>query len=464
MILSDIAKVIRDDDIPSIIDASIAILEKTGVKIEHDGLLSKLAEHGAIITREEMRVRFPKQMTEDFLAASDKVSWHPIRPKVTAHAGIYQGYYLDRDNTHKEWTQERILEYAAVARALPNVGGVDMLGYPPAAFNDKRQPLLEKWFCWKYGIHGGNSIWMTELCPLIHEMWQIYADWQQKDAGSLFNGTVYLISPLHFAKEEAEQFIYFFDRGLRVHVGWMGTLGATVPVTIAGALALHFAEGFFVNMLNRIFFGDTRLWLHGSVSVMDMRTGSFQYGRPEQTVINMAGAQIAKYLGASYSGHCGLTDAKRPGYASAGQKVYSALANAMAYGSGGFAAGLLSVDEVFSPIQMILDDEMTGNVNRLFGDIPVTPDTLALSAIDEVSKNGTFLDHDHTASHFKNTLWFPELWSKESFNGWKRDGEKDEISRAMEKFEVLSRNTLEPVMPDDVERELLKVIENRSII
>ena len=41
------------------------------------------------------------------------------------------------------------------------------------------------------------------------------------------------------------------------------------------------------------------------------------------------------------------------------QKLLTALPCVLA-GGGGFQAGLLSIDELFSPIQMILDNELTG--------------------------------------------------------------------------------------------------------
>ena len=460
MILTDIAKVIRDEDIPMILNAAMEILERTGVQVENHELLRVFADNGALVDIKNQRVRFPQKMVENVIESSQKVPWDVIRPNVTAFAGVYQGYFLDpTDGQYKVWTQERLLQYANLAQTLPNINSISILGYPAASLNDARQPLLEKWFCWKYGIGGGSAIWTTELCPLIHEMWEIYADWQKKDIRLLFNGTVYLISPLRFAKEEAAQFVYFYKKGIRVHVGCLGTLGVTAPVTMDGALALSFAEGLFINLLNRICFNDNVLRFGCSISVMDMRTGHFQYGRPEQAALNIAGAQVAKAIDAAFDGHMGLSDAKAPGYESAGQKVYSALAGAMAYGRGIIEAGLLSVDEVFSPIQMILDDEMTGAVQKMLADIPVSPESLAVGVVDEVSPGGTFIDHEHTLINFKNSLWFPSLWSRESYSAWKNGGaEKNEINRAAEKYEALNAQKIAPIMPEDVEQKLLKVI------
>ena len=463
MILSGIAKVLSDDGVDKVIDAAVTILEKTGVQVENNKLLDILSSNGAVVDKNAQRARFPRKITEEFLNSSEKTYRSEIRPSITAHVGIYHGYYLDPiDEKHKPWTQENLLQYVSVASQLPHIDSVSLLGYPAAQMGDTRQPLFEKLFSWKYGIHGGQSIWVTGLCPAIYDMWQIYANWQKKDIGSLFNGTVYIISPLRFGKEEAEHFVYFYEKGLRVYIGWMGTLGTTLPVTLDGALALNLAEGLFVNMFNRFCFGDKKLDLHTAIAVTDMRTCAFQYGRPEQVILNTAGAQIAERLGASYNGHTGLSDAKLPGYESAGQKVYSALSGAMAYGSGDIAAGLLSVDEVYSPVQMILDDEMTGTIKETLKDIPVSKETLAIDEIDEVSPGGMYMNHEHTSEYLRDALWFPGLWSKESYGVWREEGEINAACRALEKFRALKENIIESVMPENVERELFSIIKQQE--
>ena len=465
MIIPGIAKVMNDNDVDAVIDAAISILEKTGVQVENSFLLDILSSNGAVVDKNNQRARFPRKVTENMLETSEKFSKPAdIHPSITSHVGIYHGYYLDPlDDQNKPWTQERLLQYVSIANQLPHIDSVSLLGYPAVQTGDIRQPLFEKWFSWKYGIHGGQSIWVTDLCPAIHEIWQIYADWQKKDIKTLFNGTVYIISPLRFGKEEAEHFVYFYEKGLRVYIGWMGTLGTTLPVTLDGALALNLAEGLFVNMFNRFCYGVKKLELHTAIAVTDMRTCVFQYGRPEQTLLNTAGAQIAERLGASYNGHTGLSDAKEPGYESAGQKVYSALSGALTYGSGDIAAGLLSVDEVYSPVQMILDDEMTGAIKQTLKNISVSRETLAIEEIDEVGPGGMFMNHEHTAEHFRDVLWLPQLWSRESFGIWREEGNKNAINRALEKYRALLENIVEPVMPEKVERELLKVIEQQNM-
>ncbi|MHC4149561.1 MAG: trimethylamine methyltransferase family protein [Planctomycetota bacterium] len=454
-------KVLQEDDIKSILDAAFKILEKTGVVVENDEILERLREYGGQVNVKEQKVRFGKSFVESFINTLQKEDWKAKPIKISAAVEIHNGYYLDPvDDCFKEWTRERFLDYVKVGKNLKNIDNVYMLGCPLKEVEPGLRPLYEKLYCWKYGVEGGEAIWDTKLCPKIYEMWQVYAGETGRDLKELYNGKVYLIPPLRLGKEEAEQFMYFHRKGLYTKVGTMGSLGGTVPVTLAGGLALQLAEGLFISMLQDAFLGSKRFEVFNVLTVLDMSTGASQFGRPERNMLNVAGAQIAKYLGLDFFGHCGLSDAKVPGSEAAFQKVSSVIFNALACGKANLVAGLLGVDEVFSPVQMILEDEMIDALKWAFKGFQVNEQTLALDVIDEQGPGGNFLSTEHTLLNFRQALWQPALSSKEMFAMWKDRGMKSDIVKAKEKFLDILQNgkPLEPQISERAERELLKII------
>lgn len=455
--------VLNDLEVRKVIEGSLAILQKTGIKVENDAILNRLADHGAQIDRHDSVCRFPDGIMTDFLAKSEKYSW---AEKITFSGSteIFQGWYLDPDDGKaKLWTEQRLKDYIRLAKAIPNLNGVSMLGMPAEGWDIRLQPLTEKVFCWKWGIHGGNAIWETALCPRIFELWNAYAEGTGQDARSLFNGTVYMISPLKFAEVEADQYAWFANQGWEVHVGSLGSLGGTTPVTLAGALSLQIAEGFFQNFLRRAYFGHMDLRLGNSISAMDMMTGCFQYGRPEQTLLNIAGAQTARALGAHYGGHGGLADAKEPGYEAAFQKTASAIYNAQSSGQGHIVCGLLAVDELFSPEQLVLDAEALSWLQRLGRGFEVNEETLALNVVDSVGWGGQYLSEEHTAEQFKNSLWMPEIFSRESLGLWGNNHARGEREAAKDRVKSILYNApiLEPQISQKLEDGLWRII-NRN--
>lgn len=455
--------ILNDDEVNAIIDGALSILERTGVMVENAFMLDKLAACGAKVDFTKSVCRFAPELISDFLSDSERLSWPDSPVRYSGCAEIYQGWYLDpADGKYKLWTEQALLDYVRLAKALPEVGAASMLGLPLENWPRALQPLTEKLFCWKWGIHGGNAIWETALCPKIYMLWNEWANHTGRDVRELFNGTVYMISPLKFASVEAEQYVWFANRGLEVSVGSLGSLGGTSPVTPAGALALQIAEGFFLNFLRRAFFGHRDLHLGNSLSVIDMQTGSFQYGRPEQTLLNIAGAAVARKVGAHYGGHGGLTDAKEPGYEAAMQKVSSAIYNSQSSGHGHIACGLLAVDEVFSPEQLVLDAEALGWLQRLSAGLEVNVETLALDAINDAGWGGQFLSREHTAEHFKRSLWFPKVFSTQSYSRWSSRRSQGERASARDRVRMLQSSAppLVPQIPQKLEDRLWSIIKD----
>ncbi len=455
---------LRGADVDKIIHGAFRILQTTGAVVENSEILQRLADFGAQIDQAGQRAFFSRAFMESFVSQSQPV-YRSSGVSFSAFAGVYHGRYLDPDDgQYKPWTEERLLTYVKLARALSHVDHVSMLGCPIVEVRQELQPLYEKLYCWKYAIAGGSAIWDTSLCSPIYDMYAAYAGEKQCGIEQLFNGTVYLISPLKWGRAEAEQFLYFHGKGLRTNIGTMPVIGGTAPVTLAGALALQVAESLFIAIVNRCFFQTMTVHLSSSLPVMDMVTGSFRYGRPEQGLMTLAGAQVAEALGASFSAHGGLTDSVEPGSESGVQKAHSAMISAAASGRGVIEAGLLGVDEIFSPIQMILDNEATAAFAHVTKGIPVNDDTLALSLIEEVGPGGDFLSTQHTAEHVRASLWQPALWSRHMYSSWEAKGKKTELERARDIYRTKMSESppLQSDISDCLEQSLRQIIERTA--
>ena len=456
--------VLSETECGRILETVFQLLEKQGVAVENDTLLDRFASSGAQVDIGSRRARFPRGMVEAHLQrvtdrAIGAVRNSPVR--FSAVAEIYHGLWLDpEDGVLKPWTMENWEAYIRLAQRLPHLDGISMLGCPMAEIPLAKQPLYEKLYCWKYGLSGGDAIWETAFCEKILEMYHIWSDASGCGLSEVFRGTVYLISPMRFGHIEAEQYVWFHRHGLRVNVGWNGALGGGLPVTIAGAVAVQVAEALFVSMLQELHFGAEPLRLAASISVMDMRSAAQQYGRPEKSIANLAMAQFARWLGAAFSGHCGLSDAKAPGAEAGMQKATSALFNAAAGGQGYIAAGLLGTDEIFSPIQLIFDNEMAGSLKRIATGLETDTEGLALDAILEEGPGGSFLGSEHTAALFRDVLWQPSIWSTSMTGTWAAAGRKHDFDRALAQYRAIMSDPVNLAihMEESVEHRLRKVI------
>jgi trimethylamine--corrinoid protein Co-methyltransferase len=235
-------------------------------------------------------------------------------------------------------------------------------------------------------------------------------------------------------------------------------------VTLAGAVTLNLAEQLALRILEWALYGEKKLHLGAGLSVMDMRTTIRPYGRPEMPIANLMTAQLARHYGASYSGQAGLSDAKLPSVEAGAQKALTAVPTLLAGGSVWIDAGLLSIDEVCSPIQMILDNELMAALKRYIYDFEISEETIGLETILEAGPGGHFLDKLHTARHFREEHWAPGIWSRQMLGPWLAGDRWLDVDVAREKALQVQAETkrrgIEPSrMSETLEQDVLGIIE-----
>ncbi len=431
--------------------AALRILAEVGLCVENEEMLRHLEAHGARVDYAVQRARFAPALTERFLAETEKLDWATLRPGVSGSAGVYHSLYHDPDTRElAPWDEERLACYFGLARELPHVGSAHMLGCrlpcPP-----RLQPLYERYYCWKYGAREDGTLHLDALCPYIYDLYQMRAQALGKRIEEVFKAAAYLVPALKIGRHEAYQFIYFWKRGLRVGLGDMHAMGATAPVTMAGSLALSLAEHLALGILQRAFFGGNAFTLGCSIAPFDMRTMIYPFGRPETAFTGVAMVQIARFYGIPFRGHAGLTNAKLPSCEVGAQKALSALPILLASGHFHMDAGLLAVDEVCSPVQMILDNEFLSALQHLCAEYDVSDEALAVEVIAEMGPGGHYVGADHTARHFRRELWEPKVWSREMLAGWMERGRPLDADYAAEIYRDMRPSLTTPSLlsPDE---------------
>jgi trimethylamine--corrinoid protein Co-methyltransferase len=439
----------------------LRILAEVGMEIQNDELLRLLAEAGARVDLDAQRARFPVSLVERFLAEAEKQDWEARQPRVGGSAGVYHGKFHDPEsNELLEWDERRLAYYFKLASSQKYLSGASMLG-SRLCVSGELEPLYERYHCWKYGAQEGGSIYLDELCPYLYELYELRAAEQNKPIQEVFHASVYLIPALKLGRHEAWQVAWFRKHGLRVGIGDMLALGGTSPVTLAGTVTLNLAEQLALRILNWALFGEKKLSIGGSMSVIDMRTMIYPYGRPEMALANLMTAQMARYYGASFSGHAGLSDAKLPSVEAGYQKALTAIPTLLASGSFWMDAGLLSTDEVCSPVQMILDNEFLSALSHFCREFEVSEESLGLDTILEAGPGGSYMDKEHTARRFRHEHWQPALWSREMLAPWLAGPRKLDVDRAREQaIELMQKTEMEPGLPGTFENDLLNIIDH----
>jgi trimethylamine--corrinoid protein Co-methyltransferase len=454
--------VLTQSQVEDIHRAALQVLHETGARVESQELLTLLGEFGGEPDHDVERIRFSPAWVEQFIADSDKYDWSCHQPSFGCSAGIYQGLYLDPETDELEpFREETLHDYIRVGQGLPEVSSVGLLGLPfvptwvPAAYT----PLAEKLYAWKYGAHAYGTVQFTGLCPYLEEIYARHAEETGRSLAEVFGSTGFLLSPLRLARPECEQVLYFRSRGLRMGIGHMPSLGLSTPVTIAGAAVLKLAEALFLSILRRALWGGRGFSLGGFGVVGEMRNARSMGGRPERSAVEIMVGQLARWYGVRSGGGGGLSDAKEPSPEAGMQKALAGAIAVCACGSASLDAGLLSLDEVYSPEQMVHDAELTGAFQHLLRPVEVTAETLAVEDIASVGPGGNFVGSSLTARRFRQELWQPSVWDWQALPDWMASGSHSDRHRAKERIqEILSSPPPESGITEEFEQDLRAII------
>ena len=451
-----------DEDVERIHAAAFRVLADTGVCVESKQLLSLLGDFSGTIDPDASRVRFSPPWVEQFIADSGKYDWAAHRPTFRTWAGVYACHYLNPETGELEpFTEQTFGDYVRLGAALDQIDQVSNLGIPflsegiPPAYG----ALAEKLYGWKYGAHPSGSVQFTGLCPYLEEIYARRSEEEGRSLKETFHAGGFLISPLRLARAECEQILYFRARGLRMGVGHLLSIGSSAPVTIGGAAVLNIAESLFLGILHRALWGDRGLRLGAAIMVMDMRTTMSLYGRPELAMVSAILAQVARWYGVASGSFAGLSDAKEPSAQAGMQKAMGSVAGLCSCGGSTMDAGLLSVDEICSPEQLIYDNELAGAIRRLIRPVDLTDEALAVGEIAEVGPGGAFIGTDLTAKRFRTELWQPSFWARESTKEWLAAGAVSDREKARKHIrEILGSPRGEPGLTEECERDVRAII------
>ena len=253
------------------------------------------------------------------------------------------------------------------------------------------------------------------------------------------------VPPLRMHVESIQVMEAAVRAGIPVHCNVFGQLGASSPVTLAGAVAQTLAETLagiaFVHALDP----DASRIAGPRPMITDLRTGGMAGGAGEQVMATGMAVQVLGHWNMPCSVIAGATDSKSADFQAGYEKtltVQSALqagANLITQAAG-TQAGLMGVDYG----AMVADNDMLGAILRGSVAPEVTSETLALKAISEVvAGEGHFLGHSETYARMRSDFLYPDIADRLPIEEWETGERIDMGKRAA----LAARSVLENYWP-----------------
>ncbi len=246
------------------------------------------------------------------------------------------------------------------------------------------------------------------------------------------------VSPLQHDAGSLERLVFCADQ--RIPIIYVPTImmGASGPVTLAGALALANAECLAGLVMHQLHAPGAPFIYGGCVSPLDMRTTVFAYGTPEWRIADIVLSQLSQRYNLPIFGTGGTTDSKTVDVQAGAEWAYSLLTCALAGTNLIHDVGYMESGLTGSAEALVICNEMIGMVKRMVRGFEISEETLALDMIQKIGPAGHFMEENHTMENYKRDVWYPNLLDRGRYDDWKRS-DTDLIRAARNQAEKLLR-------------------------
>ena len=468
-------KVLTGDQVDQIHEASIAILERTGLRIDSIPAQDRLLKNGA--------VRHPTR--KNVLTFTRSLIQESIK-KIPRY-----GKYYARD-PRNDIVFDGETTYAHCEGGNPNfldleTGEMRMSTYRDLADSNKVMDALE------YCASAGNLVVATDApAPILvlktmeaciknsSKCTSGYAlKVEQVDAiakmGEVLSGgkeeqkkrpllSIYgsPSSPLTYDSHVCDIIIRGAEYGLPVDIVPCPISGGTSPITLAGGLAQQNAEMLGGVMLIQTVTTKTPIMYCGRLSMMDLRSGRNIWGVPEMGIVSAATVQIAHKYNMTADVYGVATDVNSWDIQTGLERMQGAMIPALAgadnlSGMGGMWENACSLE------MLVIDNEIYADVFRATRGIEVDDDHLAIDIIDKVGHMGNFLGQPHTMKHLRmGEIRNSPLFDKRTGENVKKEGFRPLQEVAKEHAKRILKEHMPTPLDKDVERDLDRVIKEES--
>jgi trimethylamine--corrinoid protein Co-methyltransferase len=237
-------------------------------------------------------------------------------------------------------------------------------------------------------------------------------------------------SPLQLDIPMSEGIIDFAAAGQPSVITPFTLAGAMAPVTIAGALTLAHAEALAGLTLAQITRAGAPVVYGSFTSNVDMKSGSPAFGTPEYVKAAFGAGQLARFLKlpwrSSNATASNVPDAQAAYEAQ--MSLWGALlggCNFILHAAGWMESGLSTSYEKF-----ILDIEMLQMFAEVFKPVGATVADLGVDAVREVGPGGHFFGCAHTMERYRDAFYAPLVSDWRNYGAWNDDGAKTATQRA----------------------------------
>jgi trimethylamine:corrinoid methyltransferase-like protein len=458
-------------DLVRIHEATLGVLAEVGCRFPSERSLDVLEQNGCLVDRATEMVMFPEQVVTEALGRAPREYVLAARDPEADLRIDGKHCYLSNDGSGLSvWDhvrgEKRPSTKADAATSARFVDAIPELSYywGPVVTSTDVPPASK-------ALHDAEAVFTNTtkhfqtvttqrerpMRYLVEMAAAIAGGTDELRARPLVSSMQCAVDPLGHDGANLDANLVAAEFGLPCGVMPMPMAAGTGPATMAGTLVVHNAEALSGIVLLQMAAPGVPCFVSAAPSVIDLMTGGYTGGAPEDYLLATACCELAHFYGLPIAMGTMATGAKEPDWQAAVDDSLSTFASVMGRADMMNGAGLLNGSKILSYPHMVMETEIYRIVKRMAGGIAVDDETLAVDVIKAVGQGGTYLGEKHTRDHMRE-LWRPRVWDREPYDSWLREGKRGALEKATEiADEILATHEPEP-LPEDLAAELRSIV------
>ena len=462
-------------EIERVHEASLQILENTGIAFMDNEALDLWEAAGASVDRAEQIVKIDRYLLLDLVKkAPSSFTWRARNPDYNVfiggnhitfnpNGGVIFMQSLDtprRPGTLDDY--HKLLKLVQMCNVLHFAGEQLIVPHDiPVSFRHLRRSLAALQLsdkAYQEAAHGrvipADSIKMAQI---------VFGENITESDQPVVGGVVNSSSPLRYDDRMIGGMITYGRANQVVIVTPFILAGAVSPITMAAAITQQNAEALAGIAFIQLVRAGAPVLYGGFATNIDMKTGSPSFGTPEGAWAMMVGAQLARHYNLPYRGSGSLNTSKLPDAQASYETMWSIWPAVIAHTNFvNHAIGWLEGGLTVSLEKIIIDMESLAMFQHLLQPVVINDETLALDSIDEVGTRGHHFATAHTQARYSTEYYAPFLSDRQNFETWRENGAEDAASRANKIWKTVLKDYEAPALDEGINEALVEYVERRE--
>lgn len=443
-------------------EASLKILNETGIIFESEAARSLLEKNGAVL--EGNKVYFNKEMVEKALeTVPSKFEWHGrngfeiVGEGSTLSAPTYGNIYVKKNGKKTEPTVEDFVNVQKLHQSsdVIDIGNPDTIDV--AGVEEEGRLKWQLAVCLRYltkpviGYTSGKEDAQMSI-SMIKEFYGI-------DDKPVALGLISVAAPLICAEDMIDAMMVYGDEKQPVIVAGSAMPHITSPPGFLSTLAMVNAENLAAITFMQLYSPGNPMIYGITTSSTDLRYAVDACGGINANRYIYACAEMGNYYNMPTRVTGGPSDAQQADYQAGSESALTLFnANVANISFTLHSCGMLDDYNTFGYEKYIMDEESLRKAKHFVKELVVEEEYMLTDLIKEVGPTGHFMSGG-TSKHYLNDFYIPKIAFRQGMNITIEEMAEDEYSRRINDFESpeLSEKQIE-ILKDNIPVEIFEMI------